>query len=71
MNFDIQYTTFVSYLNFFMNCGIIFESDGLDESQVKRIEECIILEAYRRIDKGTFTNEKPNKLAALIIKKTR
>ena len=39
MNFDVQYTTFVSFLNFYMTAGVVFESDNITETEVQAIED--------------------------------
>lgn len=39
MNFDLQYTTFVSFLHFYMTNGFLFENDNLTESNIKSIED--------------------------------
>ena len=31
MNFDVQYSTFISFLHFYVTCGIAFKSDNLSE----------------------------------------
>ena len=52
MNFDVQFTTFMSFLHFYMTAGIVFESDNISEFEVKAIEDELLLKAKVMIRHG-------------------
>lgn len=37
MKFDLQFSTFVSFLNFYLANGVVFQSDGLPPAAVKHV----------------------------------
>lgn len=39
MGFNLQITTFISFLHFYMTNGIVFEKDSVLSSNIKLIED--------------------------------
>ena len=39
MNFDLQYSTFMTFLHFYLTNGIFFKSDNISEDIVRQTEE--------------------------------
>ena len=39
MEFNIQFTTFISFIHFYLTNGIVFKSDGLPLAAIKHIED--------------------------------
>lgn len=54
LDFDIQYTTFVSFLHFYMTNGVLFKSDAVNPSIVKYIQDDMISRAKDFIRTGEF-----------------
>lgn len=71
MGFDLQYTTFMSFLNFYLTNGVVFESDALPPSAIKHIEDEIMYKAKDAIRNAGFTAHEPEKFALSLIKETR
>ncbi len=71
MNFDIQFSTFVTFLNYYLTNGVIFQKDELNKSLVQYFEDDIILKAKEYLRKGNFSQYDQEKLALSIIKETR
>ena len=71
MNFNIQYTTFVTFLHFYITAGITFESDQLSDFQVRAIQDDLALKAKTWIRHGAFLNYAPEDLALALIKEVR
>lgn len=34
MNFEIQYSTFITFLDFYLTCGVLFREDNLNNTLV-------------------------------------
>lgn len=45
MNFDIQYSTFYTFLNYYLTSGFIFTKDNLNSSLVQYFEDDCIIKA--------------------------
>lgn len=71
MNFDIQYSTCISFLHFYLTCGIVFDSDGLANSSMTQLENQAMIKAKKLIRSGVFLTHDPEKLALSIIKEAR
>lgn len=68
MDFDLQITTFVTFINFYLTNGIAFASDSLCFSKIKIIEDEILARAKDMIKNGLFLTHEPEKLALCLIK---
>lgn len=68
MDFNLQITTFVTFLNFYLTNGIAFVSDSLCYSKIKIIEDEILGKAKDMVKNGSFLGYEPEKLALSIIK---
>lgn len=71
MNFDIQYTTFITFLNFYITCGIVFRSDAVPLSAIKHVEDEVMHKAKEMLRNGSFIGYEPERLALSLIKETR
>ncbi len=71
MNFDIQYSTFVTFLNYYLTNGVIFTKDEMNKSLVQYFEDDTMLRAKEFLRKGNFSQYDQEKLALSIIKDTR
>lgn len=71
MNFEVQYSTFITFLEFYLTCGVVFEGEGLSSNLVEFFEDDILITARQFLKKGAFTRYKPELLALSIIKETR
>jgi hypothetical protein len=71
MNFDIQYSTFVTFLNYFLTNGVIFTHDEMNKSLIQYFEDDAMLKAKEYLKKGNFSQYDQEKLALSIIKDTR
>lgn len=71
MNFEVQYSTFITFLDFYLTCGVVFKGEGLNDNMVEYFEDDISSRAKEFMKKGTFTRFKPELLALSIIKETR
>jgi hypothetical protein len=71
MQFDLQHSTFISFVNYYLTCGVVFEADELNKSLVQYFEDDVILKAKELIRKGTFCKWDQEKLALFVIKDTR
>jgi hypothetical protein len=45
MNFNIQYSTFLTYINYYLTSGVIYSSDDLNKSLVQYFEDDVIIKA--------------------------
>lgn len=45
MNFDIQYSTFITYINYYLTSGVIYTKDELNRSLVQYFEDDTLLKA--------------------------
>lgn len=68
MGFDVQFTTFISFIHFYLTNGIVFGSDGLPSNTVKHVEDEVLYKAKEMIRNGSFTSYEPEKLALALIK---
>jgi hypothetical protein len=71
MNFELQYSTFVTFLDFYLTCGVLFRSDSINSSLVEFFEDDIMMRKQEFLKKGTFTKYSPDILALSIIKEIR
>ena len=71
MNFDLQYSTFLTFLHFYLTNGIIFKSDNCSYITLKIIEDEILMKAKILIKKGEFVDKNPEQLALSLIKEYR
>jgi len=71
MNFEVQYSTFVTFVDFYLTCGVVFKSDNLNETLVEFFEDDILQRVREFLKKGTFTKYNSENLALSIIKETR
>ena len=71
MNFDIQYSTFVTFLNYYLTNGVLFTHDEINKSLVQYFEDDTMLKAKEYLRKGNFSQFDQEKLALSIIKDTR
>ena len=71
MNFDIQYSTFVTFLNYFLTNGVVYAHDEMNKSLVQYFEDDTMLKASEYLRKGNFSQYDQEKLALSIIKDIR
>jgi hypothetical protein len=71
MNFDIQFSTFLTFLNYYLTCGVLYAKDGLNSSLVQYFEDDVILKAKDYLRRGNFSQYNQEKLALVIIKDIR
>ena len=71
MNFNLQYATFITFLNFYMTNGIIFKSDNCSFISIRIIEDDILSKAKILVKRGNFIDKKPELLALSLIKEYR
>jgi len=45
MNFEVQFSTFITFLDFYLTCGVLFRSDGINETLVEFFEDDILSRA--------------------------
>lgn len=58
----------MTFLDFYLTCGVVFKGEGLSESMVEYFEDDVSAHAKEFMKKGTFTRHKPELLALSIIK---
>ena len=71
MNFNIQFSTFVTFVNFYLTCGVVFKSDGCSNLYVRTIEDEILARARMLVRRGDFIQHEPEKLALSLVKEYR
>jgi hypothetical protein len=71
MNFELQFSTFVTFLDFYLTCGVLYKSDHINSTLVEFFEDDIRSRTQEFLKKGTFTKYSPDLLALSIIKETR
>ena len=71
MGFDLQLSTYISFIDFFLTRGVIFDSDGLGGGMTELFEADIASTAREFLRRGTFSKYQPELLALSIIKQTR
>jgi hypothetical protein len=71
MNFNLQYTSFVSFLNFYLSMGVIFQSDNLYSGSLKYFEDDVMIKAKDTLRSGEFLKWEPEKFALTIIMEIR
>lgn len=71
MSFDIQYSTFITFINYYLTNGVIFTKDDLNKSLIQYFEDDTLLKAKDYLRKGNFSQYDQEKLALWIIKDTR
>lgn len=71
MNFNLQFSTFVTFLHFYLTNGILFKSDRCSFPTIKNFQDELIKRAKQLVRKGTFTDTDPEKLALSLIKEQR
>ena len=71
LSFDLQFSTFVTFLDFFLARGVLSEKDKLSESLVELFEADVTSIARDFLRKGTFTRFEAELLALSIIKQAR
>lgn len=67
----MQYSTFITFLDFYLTCGIIFKEDGLNNTLVEFFEDDVTTRAKDFLKKSIFTKYDPELLALGIIKEIR
>lgn len=45
MNFDLQYSTFITFINYFLTNGVIYQSDELNKSLIQYFEDDVLIKA--------------------------
>jgi len=45
MNFDIQYSTFITFINYYLTNGVIYAKDDLNKSLIQYFEDDTLLKA--------------------------
>jgi hypothetical protein len=55
MNFDLQHSTFVTFINYYLTSGVIFFKDDLNKSLVQYFEDDVLLKAKEYLRKGNFS----------------
>ncbi len=68
MNFEVQYSTFITFLDFYLTCGVVFKGEGLSDSLVEFFEDDIQSRTKEFLRKGNFSRYQPELLALSIIK---
>jgi hypothetical protein len=71
MNFEVQHSTFVTFLDFYLTCGVLFREDALNNTLVEFFEDDVMVRARDFLKRGTFTRFNPELLALGIIKEVR
>ena len=71
MSFDIQFSTFITFLNYYLTNGVVFAHDEMNRSLVQYFEDDTMLKAKQILRKGNFSQFDQEKLALSIIKDTR
>ena len=59
MNFKLKIVTFVDYLEFYVNSGVMFTNEGKRSSDYNKIIYYIDYETHKYIETGLFFSE-PN-----------
>ena len=68
MNFDLQYSTFITFINYFLTNGVIYQSDELNKSLIQYFEDDVLIKAKEYLRRGDFSQFDQEKLALNIIK---
>jgi hypothetical protein len=68
MNFEVQFSTFITFLDFYLTCGVVFKEDGFNSTLLEFFEDDTASRAKEFLRKGTFTKYDPELLALGIIK---
>jgi hypothetical protein len=71
MNFDIQYSTFMSFIYFYLTNGFLFKSDSFHPTSLRYLEDDVLSRAQDFLKTGEFLHHHPEKLALSIIKEVR
>jgi hypothetical protein len=71
MNFEVQYATFITFLDFYLTCGVLFKDDGLNNTLIEFFEDDVTARAKEFLRRATFTKYNPELLALGIIKEIR
>jgi hypothetical protein len=71
LGFDIQFSTFVSFIHFYLTNGIVFRSDAVHSSSLRFIEDEVLGRVKELIKTGEFLHHHPEKLALGIIREVR
>jgi hypothetical protein len=71
MNFQVQYSTFITFLDFYLTCGALFKEDSINTTLIEYFEDDVAMRAKEFLKKGTFTKYDPELLALGIIKEIR
>jgi hypothetical protein len=59
MDFDLQHSTFVSFLHFYLTAGFIFKSDSFHPSTLKYAEDDVVTRARDFLKTGEFLKHQP------------
>lgn len=71
LNFELQFSTFITFLDFYLTCGVLFQSDHLSHALIEFFEDDALFRAKDFLRKGNFPKHNPEMLALSIIKETR
>lgn len=71
MNYEVQHATFITFLDFYLTCGVLFKEDGLNNTLVEFFEDDIATRAKDFLRRATFTKYNPELLALGIVKEIR
>jgi hypothetical protein len=71
MNFDVQHTTFITFLDFYLTAGVLFKEDTINPTLIPFFEDDVIARAREFLKRSAFTRFSPELLALGIIKETR
>ena len=55
LDHNVHFSTFVTFLDFFLTCGVLFKEDGLSEPLVEFFEDDIKSRAREMLKKGNFS----------------
>lgn len=59
MSFEVQHATFITFLDFYLTCGVLFREDGLNNTLVEFFEDDIATRAKDFLRRATFTKYDP------------
>ena len=71
MDFKLQHTTLLTFLNFYLTCGVVFKQDSNSHLLFNQIEKEVMEAAISTILDGTFVASDPELLALNIIATAR
>jgi hypothetical protein len=71
IDYNIDTCTFVTYINYYLCCGVTFSNEHDGYFDVVRLENAISSKCTELTKNARFMNHKPDKLAAYIIYNAR